>query len=873
MRVPIYVRWSEFAAWHEQGTERPLIQFLHLSYQQRCNTPDLEHLFTEELAKGNCLVLLDDFDMGATDVMSQARTAIIEFVRTYTDKGNHIILTSRNDVTNPAEFSEDYSKYTIAELNEADIAAFIKDWCDAVARAEGQVGSDKLGQSEAESMILALKRSASIRRLATSPLLLSLIALMHHRGIVIPAQRAQYYLLLINLLISGWLADEDANNKTAITEDEVEQLLVPLAYHAHANRSDAGISEDEALHFLMQIITVLQVDGVNELRAREAAINFLSRICEVGIMAERRHGWYDFFLPTMREYLAGRYMMREPEHSIERLREHLQDPYWEEACLLALGSYNIDHPTQAAKILSELCLDESRKKLGYEDIFHRDLLFAIRVCGEGIELSPEIRKMVLERSTALYFMLDARNPYWMRSWCEERARQIAVSWGRAAGTTMGKEITNELTARLDDSIVDESESRYSTARREQTAKHKLAVDALRHFALTDTKVVAKLRDTLFRWDESGVQIGAAHALSEVATTNTDIADTMLRMLRYSADYKGMETEIIPALEKAIAAGDDGVISILINKIGRIEENVVQAILLALGASESMQEEVIYFLTQQFWDERWQEFNDPGYGLRRIAFGRPDVAAHLLQGLPTAVGSYKATQMLRALAYTGRGNPDMLNFLLSALVDQASPLPKPQVIRALGEIGKGNHRVLHTVLPFLPLHHLPKGGASGYGEVEMESTVAKTIGEIGIKEEAVSALLINLQNNQGDENMFVLKALIRLDATEAVAIAMSMLEYDKDHSYAGKVAIATLAYLANQDEDARVAVVKQAFFGDWKDFRRNNVRPSALIALSYWLDHDENTLANLRIVVEQTGEELREAAYKTLYILTTPHSRS
>jgi predicted NACHT family NTPase len=90
---------------------------------------------------------------------------------------------------------------------------------------------------------LALKKSIltqpSVRELATNPLLLTTLALLHYSGGSLPKQRVELYRIAVQCLVEVW-------RNSGLMVEEVIGVLSPLAFHIHSHYP-TGLIEQEKL--------------------------------------------------------------------------------------------------------------------------------------------------------------------------------------------------------------------------------------------------------------------------------------------------------------------------------------------------------------------------------------------------------------------------------------------------------------------------------------------------------------------------------------------------------------------------------------------------------------------------------------------------
>jgi hypothetical protein len=90
---------------------------------------------------------------------------------------------------------------------------------------------------------LSLKKSIltqpSVRELATNPLLLTTLALLHYSGGSLPKQRVELYRIAVQCLVEVW-------RNSGLMVEEVIGVLSPLAFHIHSHYP-TGLIEQEKL--------------------------------------------------------------------------------------------------------------------------------------------------------------------------------------------------------------------------------------------------------------------------------------------------------------------------------------------------------------------------------------------------------------------------------------------------------------------------------------------------------------------------------------------------------------------------------------------------------------------------------------------------
>ncbi|GAC1635390.1 MAG: hypothetical protein NVS4B11_37610 [Ktedonobacteraceae bacterium] len=199
----------------------------------------------EALEQGRCLIVFDGLDEGfSTSVRRRVREAIATFITEYsvsnaeTNGFNRFIIASRIADYDPTAFT-DYPCYTLLALDDSQINSVMAKWCHAIERQriasirgiqpiteqELIVAGRKL-QQQVES---ALKANLSLRRLASNPLTLMMMAFLQANGKDLLLSRFDLYQMITRTLLDTWNRE---SGRKMFSEEEmllVETLLCHLA--------------------------------------------------------------------------------------------------------------------------------------------------------------------------------------------------------------------------------------------------------------------------------------------------------------------------------------------------------------------------------------------------------------------------------------------------------------------------------------------------------------------------------------------------------------------------------------------------------------------------------------------------------------------
>jgi len=185
--------------------------------------------------------------------------------------------------------------------------------------------------------------TASVKRLATNPLLLTILVLIYENVGKLPNRRAKLYETCTKTLLESWRQEQTKRQSKLLDdlggegEQIVTRVVAALAYWLHEKYPGGAAPLKECHDRLLANLT--EDEGYERSRAQAIADGLLSfASCEAGLLCERGLGRYGFFHLTFEEYLAAYHLARrDPRERTEMIAAHWEDDRWREVLLLAAG--------------------------------------------------------------------------------------------------------------------------------------------------------------------------------------------------------------------------------------------------------------------------------------------------------------------------------------------------------------------------------------------------------------------------------------------------------------------------------------------------------------------------------------------------------
>jgi formylglycine-generating enzyme required for sulfatase activity len=325
-----------------QGSLRLLEEFLTATLADTGCT-DAGPLLIDALRTGTALLLFDGLDEVVGDtVLTKVVTTIQAAAQSYRAP---ILVTCRvlDYQEEPLRQITGFTTQTLAELTAEQIDRFVGDW---YAELEAS-GRRPAAQTAADTRALreALSSRPELRALAGTPLLLTVIALVHAFRGTLPDARALLYAECIDLLLLRWRQPRGEHdllerlNLPQFRSSDLLALMARLGYEAHqrAERDDTQIGPadlDEAAVMAILAEGFARYDAPRKFQLAEIVLTALTR--GNGLLLKRGPQVYTFAHRTFQEFLAGFHLKSQRDYR-KLCLERTPLAHWHEVLTLMVG--------------------------------------------------------------------------------------------------------------------------------------------------------------------------------------------------------------------------------------------------------------------------------------------------------------------------------------------------------------------------------------------------------------------------------------------------------------------------------------------------------------------------------------------------------
>ncbi|HEX8680736.1 MAG TPA: HEAT repeat domain-containing protein, partial [Ardenticatenaceae bacterium] len=704
--LPIFVPLAAYDDYlRRKEADCSLADFLALYYDKWHSLPGLAPLFQGALEEGRALVLLDGLDevldTAARQFVSEQATALI---RQWAPRGNRFALTSRIVGYREAPLSGDLPHVTVLDFGRTEIELFAHQWCRSyeVWLKGDTPTAHRDASAEEQDLLEDVRSNPSVERLAASPLLLTMLALLRRHVGKLPDRRVELYERYVRTLIDNWeLArtpgarqrpPERFDHHTAISH------LMELALWLQQNKP-SGTARRQELEEQLAVIC-LRFEGHDpdapklkeRVQAEQDTTHFLKDMRHfAGLLAERGRDAFGFLHLTFQEYFTGRALARmSPDERWNTIQPNLHRSRWREPILLCAGQLGvIEQRRELVSGLVRRILDAGSE---HEEILHRDLFLATAIASDNVGLSNAILDQITQRLTPLG---SSKVPV-VRDTALAGLAQLARIGHQPALTYLQESLNapeqnlhvitavksvlgSETGASLRQATIRKLDSDTWIVR--ETAVRSLVSLALSHLDVRQA-LLARLEDEWW-----AVRLYAVRALASLITSDEEVR----QMVRAKVD--DADNDVRQAAIEALAplmSKDEEVQQILLECLNDSWSNVQQAAIGVLVRLISSDEQVRETLVARLEDEAWNVRQAAVQALAPLVTSDEQMHEALLARLEDETSSVRQVAV-EALAPLVTSDEQVHEALVARLEDETSSV-RGSAVQALAPLVTSDEQV-------------------------------------------------------------------------------------------------------------------------------------------------------------------------------------
>jgi hypothetical protein len=426
--VPLSIPLRDFARLAQARPGLSFLDYLEERAKSDLGLPRAHRAFFESaLRMGEAVVLLDGLDeVGGAAARAKMRDKIVAFRADYPSCPFWVSARIHGYGGDGRLPVADFAERRILRLDDAQVDDFIARWYTLLAPPNPRERDDLQ-----RSLRDAIHRTPSVRRLASTPLLLTLMALLHLGARKLPRDRGELYDTCVRLLLETW--QEAKRSPSGEAEPHAEERLGLhvhtqkdyLAHLAFAMQSRAQPGGDEARGMIprseaLECLAARHLERSRRERpalilaeAREEMSHFLDYVADrTGLLVDRGGGLLSFIHLSFQEYLAAwvfTCLPPPPDGHHAFFRSHLGDPVWEEVLLLRL--YLLLQQGERGEEAFDTIIAILLRALERDDRPAGWLTLA-RALRDDLTFSQSDRKVILEKALSLWLLSPRSHGAW-----------------------------------------------------------------------------------------------------------------------------------------------------------------------------------------------------------------------------------------------------------------------------------------------------------------------------------------------------------------------------------------------------------------------------------------------------------------------------
>ena len=232
----------------------------------------------------------------------------------------------------------DFSKVQLLPFELSDMIDYIDLWYSVLDRLDFVSEAD----SRKRNLQDALRNSGELKQLGSTPLLLTLMALVHTTEGELPKSRALLYRKTVSHLLAETPQWRRRFGSSSLTLSDILPVVERIAFEIHErevldDKPVVGLTLQEIENIIVDHLSLEKAVGTAQYQRLKQRISLmLERITKSnGLFLETRRGYQGFSHRSLQEFLAGMYFLS--QSSPDLVKRHAPSPHWREPLILMAG--------------------------------------------------------------------------------------------------------------------------------------------------------------------------------------------------------------------------------------------------------------------------------------------------------------------------------------------------------------------------------------------------------------------------------------------------------------------------------------------------------------------------------------------------------
>jgi len=433
--IPLYIRISDYADYFKKN-KKTLYEFITEHYDKQ-----YQDIFKEGFEFSNLLLLMDGLDeITDTPLRIKVTEQVMDLIARY--PYNRYVATSRIVGYQESKLGSDFKHFKLMPFNQEKIKLFSEQWYKSIAQHTDNDMDNAIEQ--ADSLYSSIFRSPSVIRLATNPLLMTIIAMIHYKGKKRPNKRVELYDISTETFLEYWVQLRTEDGSQLKDKTEIIEILAPIAFEIHQTKSNALIEEKEFEQSFLLNFKSIHTNTPDENAKRECKefISFLRQ--QAGFFYEKGvdddgNRFYGFIHLTFEEYLAAIEFISKWNEGELDLKEYVFDPRWTEIIRLGASQLRLSFKGRTGRSQSTNFVKDI---LYADDSFpeaHRRLHLVCLILSDDVSIKDELLNEILDKI--------------MEEFSQNDFEELVISFSKLFKEILYSEYRDEFIARFEKEVV------------------------------------------------------------------------------------------------------------------------------------------------------------------------------------------------------------------------------------------------------------------------------------------------------------------------------------------------------------------------------------------------------------------------------------
>ena len=406
--LPIYLSLGDYHRYRHNNGDGTLIDFISYTLIQQHGVYDLpDDFFAQMLSRENTVcLLLDSLDeIPDEEGRFQASNAVMQ-LSANRSIGRMLVASRDHAYVGRTILPRPFRRFVVQPMRQEQIAALTGRWCQAVYSPHLAAAETRLLQDEIRALEVIRKEQGE-EPLVETPLMVTIVAIVHYNNRKLPQQRAALYEKCVNALLAEQHKGEEGQGqsqpeleKRGGSVDIKRSRLALLAFEMMRSRGDKEAGRTANLSQIQEWLlpAYQRTDGIEAAPAKFEA--FRRAMCDRASILHERGGQVEFTHLTFQEFLCAYHLA--VNDSPAEIAVFFQDEgrvlhsWWREAILLTIGYLGKTADAQSLKLVEALlgAFPDDAAGLAAAELAASGLL--------ELEITaPAARQMARQRLTAL----------------------------------------------------------------------------------------------------------------------------------------------------------------------------------------------------------------------------------------------------------------------------------------------------------------------------------------------------------------------------------------------------------------------------------------------------------------------------------------